>query len=929
MNRLIESIFGLRAEERPLVLLMALYNYLLLITFYLLKPVRDSLFLAERGAAELPFVFILTTALIVPVAGFHTRAARSYDLDRLVDGVSVLLVVNLVALRGLVAWDAAWVTYALYAWVSIYGVLVTSQFWLLANALFTPAQSKRVFTLLSAGAILGAITGGEVTGLLIDAVGMDSHNLMWIAAALLAASIGLVNYIRQRHSGWSGPDVPAAPDPDASESAELGLKTAFDTLLSSRHLWVVVGIIAVTVLTTTIVDFQFKTVAHRAYPDEASLASFLGRFYGRVSMAALIVQFALAPYLLRVFGVGGALSLLPAMLAVGTVGMLVAPGLVAAALLRGSEQSLKHSIDRTGRELLFVPIDLERKKRVKVFIDLFVDQGTQGLGGVLLLFLTFTLGLSVTELSVVVLGFIGVWALLAYRARHSYTDQFRRQLREQNRADASAAGAPDAPLPDELNRLIDALCSRGERATRAALDELEGSQTLVPVDALRHVLDHQSPSVRAQAIRVLRKRKVAGLSETVASYLLDLDPDVQLEAARYLYRNLSDNRHELLERGLRHEEPTIRAATVALIAKEGGPDERALVDPEILHDLVEREGPGARERRVQAARLLGVIQGDFRNELLRRLLRDDDPGVAREAIASAGKTRDRAFVMALLRHLQDEALEAEARAALVAYGLRILGMLYDHLIDEHVDLRIRCRIPAILARQPCTETVQVLFLAVNRVPIPVRHAIVRALSRLQARDKTLDFSSSTLERAFRREARHYAALGQIVALCHRGGADRHGLVTALRALRREALERIFRMLGLHYNQQDIYDAYLGMVGADDRLRASAIEFVDDLMDWRTSRLITPLLDDPRGQQAVRHGERLFGLTLHHEPDALRYLLEAQDPRLNVLALEQMGQRVPARLRAQQDAISAYLGVSHVPPPAGAASEAQREANAAG
>jgi hypothetical protein len=49
--------------------------------------------------------------------------------------------------------------------------------------------------------------------------------------------------------------------------------------------------------------------------------------------------------------------------------------------MRGSEQSLKHSIDKTGRELLFVPITMERKKRVKVFIDLFVDQGMQGVGG--------------------------------------------------------------------------------------------------------------------------------------------------------------------------------------------------------------------------------------------------------------------------------------------------------------------------------------------------------------------------------------------------------------------------------------------------------------------------------------------------------------------------------------------------------------------
>ena len=376
MNRLLQSLFGLRPEERSVALLMAFYNYLLLLTFYLLKPVRDSLFLAERGAMELPFVFILTTVLIIPVAGLHTRFGQSVNLERLIHGVSLFLVVGIVALRGLITLDAAWVAYTLYAWVSIYGVLVTSQFWLLANAVFTAAQAKRVFALLSLGAVLGALTGGEVTGLLVGELGVPSRDLLWLAAALLMGTTGLVGLIRQHQPAWMADDTG-----EERTRAELGLQLAFRTVRGSRHLWLIVGIIALTVITTTMVDYQFKTLAARAYESEAALASFMGRFYGRVSLAALVVQFVLAPYLIRWFGIGGALSFLPAALAFGAVGMLIAPGLVAATLMRGSEQSLKHSIDKTGRELLFVPITMERKKRVKVFIDLFVDQGMQGVGG--------------------------------------------------------------------------------------------------------------------------------------------------------------------------------------------------------------------------------------------------------------------------------------------------------------------------------------------------------------------------------------------------------------------------------------------------------------------------------------------------------------------------------------------------------------------
>lgn len=897
MNRLLQSLFGLRPEERSVALLMAFYNYLLLLTFYLLKPVRDSLFLAERGAMELPFVFILTTVLIIPVAGLHTRFGQSVNLERLIHGVSLFLVVGIVALRGLITLDAAWVAYTLYAWVSIYGVLVTSQFWLLANAVFTAAQAKRVFALLSLGAVLGALTGGEVTGLLVGELGVPSRDLLWLAAALLMGTTGFVGLIRQHQPAWMADDTG-----EERTRAELGLQLAFRTVRGSRHLWLIVGIIALTVITTTMVDYQFKTLAARAYESEAALASFMGRFYGRVSLAALVVQFVLAPYLIRWFGIGGALSFLPAALAFGAVGMLIAPGLVAATLMRGSEQSLKHSIDKTGRELLFVPITMERKKRVKVFIDLFVDQGMQGVGGVLLIAVTLGLGLSVHELSAIVLALIGGWAWLAVRARHSYTDQFRRKLRAQDDYAPPVEDEADDGLPDAVSALIDDLCARGEERTRAALGQLEEGDNAVPVDALHALLDHQAASVRAQTIRVLRKRGVTGVGEAVATYLTDPDPDVQLEAARYMYSGIKDNRMRRLRRGLAHPNPRIRAVTVALIAEEGGPAERELVTEELLRELVESPEPSVHEQRVQVARLLGVIEAPYRNALLLKLLRDDDPDVVLQAIESAGQAGDRAFVRPLLRRLTDPAFEAAARAALAAYGLRILGTLYDHLTDRSVELAVRRRIPLILALQPATEVVQVLQISLDHVSIPVRHAVVRALSRLHARSRTLRFDERTIDRALRTEVWHYAALGQIVHLHHRSShaTTRDLSRTQLMTLREESLERAFRLLGLRFEQRDIYGAYRGITSRDPVLRSNAVEFVDNLLDWKTSRLLLPLLDDADGRQAVGHARGRFEMALTSWARAFEYLLEADDPRLNAMALHAKGVPLSAEQQAALD-----------------------------
>lgn len=59
---------------------------------------------------------------------------------------------------------------------------------------------------------------------------------------------------------------------------------------------------------------------------------------------------------LRVLGVGGSILFLPIGLLVASVGMFVAPVLWVGVLMRGIGGSFRYSIDKTGRELLFLPI---------------------------------------------------------------------------------------------------------------------------------------------------------------------------------------------------------------------------------------------------------------------------------------------------------------------------------------------------------------------------------------------------------------------------------------------------------------------------------------------------------------------------------------------------------------------------------------------
>jgi ATP/ADP translocase len=893
------TIFDLRVGERALVGMMFAYNFALLVTLYLLKPARDSLFLTELGPERLPFVFLAVAAAVVPVTLLYGRLGRRMRLSRLVNSTTLALVGALVAMRFALDLEAGWVFFLFYVLVSIYSVLATSQYWLFAGAVFDPAQAKRVFALLSFGAIIGAIVGGELTGYLVEEVGVRTRDLLWIAAGVLGGTVVLINLIRLRAGRNGSAAAHAADAPNAGGSA-------LDVLRGSRHLQLITAVIAVAVLTTALVDFQFKTVSSDAFPVKGDLTSFMGRFYGRVSLVALGLQFFVAPRIIRMRGVGGALLLLPVALAVGSVAMLAVPGLLAGTALRGADQSLKHSIDRTGRELLFLPVSLAAKKQVKVFIDVFVDQGMQGLAGLVLL-AALALGLGVQTLSLVVLALLALWIGLAVWARSSYVQAFRETLpdrdeaptepsekeRRQQRAQEVERPEPAPSLPD----LVDALSSPRAATVLDALRRFDEADIELPVQEAYELLQNPSARIRRRTIALLAKQREERLTKIVADFLRDRDAKVRLEAARFLYQTLEGQRIPLLRAGLRHDDLRVRAAAVCVVAESGTEDERALVTDDVLRALLDCEGEAGVETQVEALKALGALARPHFNDTIRRRLDASSPQVVRAAIEAAGQTGDRLFVARLLRLLAEKPYAKAAREALVAYGDRIFGTLYDHLTDDTVAEPIRRNIPRLLAELPTQPAVDLLLLSLERLRAPLLYDVAKALNKIRASEPDLRFNQESIDVAVLGEIRALATV-QAALFHHARSRDRYaqapdagGVRRALVRERKQSLERVFRMLGLRYPSADMHSAYLGLT-ENDTLRASAAEFLDSLLDWEFKRYLVPLLDEAPDMGDVRVAEGMAGRSFPTWQAALEDLLLYRHPRPLACALAEHPSALP-------------------------------------
>jgi ATP/ADP translocase/HEAT repeat protein len=881
MRHILSSIVDIRKGEAIFVGLMFFNYYLILIIYYFLKPVRDSLFLVKLGPEQLPLVFILIALIVAPVTTFYSKAARSFSLNQVMNITIIVLIVNLLVLRWLIQFDQAWVFFVLYIWVSIYAVLGTSQFWLLANTLFDPSQAKRVFWFLNLGGILGAITGGEVTSLIVRHLGVQTEDLLYICMGLLGCCILILNCIallKKKDGVTLSPHLPKEQQGPETFGHMIG------TIRRSKQLTYMVGILFIGMLLATFVDFQFKTVSVEAFPEKEDLTAFLGIFYSRLSVISLVIQSFLTYRILRMFGVGGAISFLPVGLLVGSIGMVMMPGLWMGVLLRGTDGSIRYSIDKTGRELLYLPLSLEVKKRIKVFIDMFGDRLFRGIGGGLLLVFTVVLDLTVRQISLVVLPLLVIWIFLTILVRREYVSGFRKAL-ERRDIDPNQLKM-DITEATTIRALVAELHSPNERLVVYALDMLVSVEHAELVQAVRPLLRHSSHEVRQKAMCLLKAQDPRSLIPEIKELLHDNDPQVRREAVSLLLQHDKGQDPLRVQEYLNHPDCRVQAATVQYIAESGSPAEQRLISSAVIERLLAWDGNEREAIRAQVMNALGSLHDPTLCHFLLEHREDPSSLVVKEVIRSAGRMRDRQFIPWLLTKLSATQYRADAREALTAFNPHILGTLHDYLTDQTVDLSVRMNIPRVFSVIPTQESVNVLMKSIEIVDPKLRYHLIKGLNKLRDQYWELRFDKQQIDRWLIEETKSYYENYQILYL-HREAHDGPATDLLKRALKEKLqanIEMMFRLLGLRYAPQDIYSAYSSFVGRDKRRRASAIEFLDSVLKKDSKRYFLPILDTISQEVIIRKGQELFGIRIKTRGEALATLLKGHDPWLKTCAM---------------------------------------------
>ena len=886
MSTFFRKFLDLREGEMQRLLVMSGYIFVIIASYNVLKPMTRSLFVSQLGLNQLPFLYIL---LVITVAAFiaaYLKISAKLKLNHLINATMIFLMSNLLLFRWLLSFNITSPVfyYSLFIWASIYGVLTPTQFWLLANTLFNAREAKRLFPHLTTFAILGGITGGYATRFLLKPIG-GTANLAFFCIALLAVALLLMNYAwhcKER----SAPRTPIAAKPAGENPSSYRLmKEVFSIAKSSKHLASLMGIVAITFMVVQIADFQFVAYGSQASAGTDDLTGFLGFWLSNMSIIAFLFQVLFSNSIIRHFGVGSTIVFLPVALFLSSFWVLMQFGLASVLALKIGDGAFRHSINKVGIELLYLPIPSDIKKKTKAFIDMFVDRFGRGMAGVILLIFYSWLGFSIAQISLISMTAVLIWLGLSVVMYREYVNSFRKALsRRTIDTDLISVSIKDEKTINTLKQL---LSSPNERQVVYALQLLESVAGVNIVPNLKPLLQHRSAEIRYHTLQLIRLQHLDALQEDVQPLLQDKDEKVQREAV-YIYSSFHPKQcMDMLKEWLRDDKHGLQGATLYYLAQHPQLADQ-LLDLELIESFV--HGDALHRKRV--AETLGILNNVKYYPYLRQLLRDKNASVKLKAIKSAGMTCAPDFIRPLLQLLGDKHFKKAAREAMAIYGETILGKLAQTFNDASISMNICLGIPRVFGLIPSQESVNFLLDNLNQKNEKLRYQIIKALNKIRKTSPDLNFDHR-VDDALIEELKNYY---NILLILHRTNHkdDKRKYVNLLQRTLQERLddhlERMFRLLGLRYPPRDIYNAFAAANSQNKSIQANAIEFLDNILAARYKRYILSAVEDMPTDQVLRQLNGLIEINIHNRKDALMFLLNNNpDPWLCAVSLFEIGQ----------------------------------------
>ncbi len=380
--RVLQRIVEIREEEVRVVFLSSAYFFLLLTSYYIIRPVRDEMAVAG-GVENLAWLFTGTLVGMLLAHPLFTALVARYPRKVFIPVAYRFFATNLllffVLLKLVPEGGYVWVGRIFYNWVSVFNLFVVSVFWAFMADIFRSEQGKRLFGFIGVGGTLGAILGAGLTATLARVLG--PVNLLLLSALALELAVQAVrrlgHWVRER-------ELEGEPELERSGAEEEpiggGVLAGITGTVRSPYLLAIVLYMLLFAVTNTSLYFHQAEIVSRSFGDPAERTAFFARIDFLVNVLVLVTQTFLTGRIIRWVGLGVTLALLPALSMAGFTGLGLYETVAVIVLFQTFRRAGNYAVMRPAMEVLYTVVSREEKYKAKNFIDTFVYRAGDQIG---------------------------------------------------------------------------------------------------------------------------------------------------------------------------------------------------------------------------------------------------------------------------------------------------------------------------------------------------------------------------------------------------------------------------------------------------------------------------------------------------------------------------------------------------------------------
>lgn len=709
--------------------------------------------------------------------------------------------------------DPAWhniVIFTMYCGSGpIIAVLLLS-YWGTFGRLFNFRQTKNIIGWIDTGQLVAAILASFVIPLTARLV-PDTTDYLLLCVLMMFIVGGLLFVVASKFTLSKN-------DPSEVEES-VKKETSITRMFSDRYIKIMSLMLLVSMTAFVLNQYQFQQMVQVQYPEQRELTNFNAFFMGAVYVLSLVMQTFINNRIIGTYGLRISLLILPFVLAVFSVGSVVAgyvfgydkatspTGFIYfflfVAMSRLFNWTLRDSLENPVFKLLFIPLDGRTRFNIQSKVEGMVNESARFVGGALIFGLAFIPFFEIIHISIFLIGLVIAYYLVVNKLYGGYRNKIRIKLENADyQQDKLEKGF--AQVTRKLEGMLTVPDSRKAVFSFKLLEKIDASQMSVWVNNL---IRNQDDSVNSYAQERLNEIKGLSVSD---KYVITMDTSRIDSSAKNI----------------------LSKADLELIIQNGGDITKARIQR-----LTRSANPDDRQ---YAAELLLHTSADECISFLIELLNDSEPKVRNTAIRSSVKKWNTEVIYSLIENLGNPVYSNQSMNTLILIGPKTLPMLDSAFYRSNQSTQVMLRLVQVMGKIGGARAKDILW---NKIDYPNKVIVSQVLLSLGECGFKAGVSQITrIKYAIETDIADIRwNLSAIQEVGEEGFNSQ--IVNSLRGEIKNDIEHIYMLLAMLYDTRSIQLVKENIDSGTTEGITYAVELLDVFLSDQLKQRVIPILDE--------------------------------------------------------------------------------------